>query len=90
MRLNLIQVPVHFLAQAVLMAASLLAMAAVACGGDEGAAATIGPCCHFCSGGNHGAIHWFPGPACHNDGSVRQRRNPAAATPSNARAHHGP
>ena len=39
MRLNLIQVPVHFLALAVLMAAGLLALAAVACGGDEEPAA---------------------------------------------------
>ena len=40
MRLNLIQVPVPFLALAVLMAAGLLALAAVACGGDEEPAAT--------------------------------------------------
>ena len=42
MRLNLIQVPVPFLALAVLMA-TLLALAAVACGGDEEPAATSAP-----------------------------------------------
>ena len=35
MRLNLIQVPIHFLALAVLMAAGLLALAAVGCGGED-------------------------------------------------------
>ncbi len=43
MRLNLIQVPVHFLSLAVLLAAGLLTLAAVACGGDEEPAATSAP-----------------------------------------------
>ncbi len=40
MRLNPIQVPIHFLSLAVLLAAGLLALAAVGCGGDEEPTAT--------------------------------------------------
>ena len=41
MRLNLIQVPVHFLALAALAAAGLLALAAVGCGGDDPASTPV-------------------------------------------------
>ena len=85
MRLNLIRVPHRFLAPLVLLLAGLLALAAAACGGDDGAdtsapTATSAPAATT-------ATQAQPATTTAPSGSAG---TPAAATRSNARAHHGP